>query len=80
MINTKKYIFKNSELFKIIKQHNFKNTTLLIEDLAILFEEKFNFILLRPLKLYIKKGLECKAAAIIKNGKASMVDTKENNI
>ena len=70
MINTKKYIFKNSELFKIIKQHNFKNTTLLIEDLAILFEEKFNFILLRPLKLYIKQGLECKAAAIIKKWKS----------
>ena len=45
----KAYIVKNSEKFQIIQNHNFKNTQMLIEDIAGKFENIFNFILLRPL-------------------------------
>ena len=65
----KAYIVKNSEIFQIIQNHKFKNTQMLIEDIAGKFENIFNFILLRPLKLYIKKGFERKATEISKKWK-----------
>lgn len=61
------FIVKDSEIFEIAKKHSFRNSIGLIEEIALMFEEKFNFNFNRPINHYINKALKNKSAQIIKN-------------
>jgi len=48
----KNFIVKDSEIFEIAKKHSFRNSIGLIEEIALMFEEKFNFNFNRPINHY----------------------------